>query len=130
MDGILIEGVTLTILDKTYRYVVIDPDEITWIFSYEKSDYIINSEGEEGWLWQAYYIRPGSFIVSSGPRSEEDISRFLDRYSHKLDSNDKLDMALFLRKGGLEEFLKKNHKEVVYDESSTRSEPNPRTDPW
>ncbi len=89
------------LLDRTHKYVVLGRDELVWIFVWETSHYDGNS-------WQCYFIRPGGLMVAQGPRKEKEVYNFLDQNSHMLDNDDKLDLALFLHKGGLESFLKEN----------------------
>lgn len=99
------------LLDRKYKYVVLDKDEKIWIFAYE-------TYGGDAYFWYSYYVRPGGFLVSQGPRNEEEVFNFLEQNSHKLDSDDKLNLALFLHKGGLESFLKENRNK------------NADSDPW
>lgn len=93
-----------TLLDQSHKYVILGQDEKIWVFAYE-----VISHGEEKY-WQSYSKKPGSFFVPQGPRTEQEVYRFIQLHSHKLDNNDKLDLYLFVYKGGLEEFLKRNRK--------------------
>lgn len=97
------------LLDRTCKYVVLGKDEKIWIFAWE-------SYGDSNaYNWQCYFIRPGSFMVAQGPREEQEVFNFLEEHSHKLDSEDKLDLAFFLHKGGLESFLKENRNNDADD---------------
>jgi len=92
------------LLDRSRKYVILGRDEKIWIFAWERS-YIGDDSAH---YWQCYFVRPGGLVVAQGPRDEREVYEFLDQHSHKLDADDKLDLALFLHKGGLESFLKEN----------------------
>lgn len=94
------------LLDRTRKYVVLGRDERIWIFAWEHQHY----NEDEPYCWQCYYVKPGGLIVATGPKEEREVFDFLEQNSHKLDSDDKLDLALFLHKGGLESFLKKEQE--------------------
>ena len=104
------------LLDRGRKYVVLGPDEKVWMFAWENT----YQGGEWEYRWQTYYIRPGGLAVAHGVQSEREVFEYLTKHAHKLDSDDKLDLYLFTRKGGLEKFLKENRKSDATDSS----------DPW
>src|SRR5665213_411404 len=91
-----------TLLDITKKFVVFGPDEKLWYFVYELiPDSSILS-------WQAYSAKPGFTIyIPDGPWSEDSVNRFIAKHSRKLTDSDRIDLFLFLHKGGIERFLKK-----------------------
>ena len=85
------------LLDHSKKFLVLGPDEKIWYFVFETTE------------WQAYSKQPGKNIfVPEGPWLEDSVFRFVTIYSRKLSDSDKIDLWLFLYKGGLEVFLKKN----------------------
>lgn len=89
------------LLDQSRKFVVLGPDEKIWFFVYELTPEVHG--------WQAYSKRPGiNAFVPEGPWLEETVFRFVNIYSRKLTDNDKIDLWLFLYKGGLEYFLQKH----------------------
>lgn len=96
------------LLDQSKKFVVLGPDEKIWFFVYELTT--------ESTGWQAYSKRPGmSAYVPEGPWLEESVFRFLNIYTRKLTDNDKIDLWMFLYKGGFESFLRKHKSKETYD---------------
>jgi hypothetical protein len=88
------------LLDQSKKFVVLGPDEKIWFFVYELTPEIHG--------WQAYSKRPGlNAFVPEGPWLEESVYRFVNIYSRKLTDDDKIDLHLFLYKGGLEALFTK-----------------------
>lgn len=102
------------LLDTTYKYMVWGRDECFWLFVYESS-YIGTVKA-----WQSYKKQPGSFYVPQGPKTEQEVIDFLLSNNHKLDEEDKLDLYLFVNKGGLEEFLEENRIKIDYGTNTGR----------
>ena len=104
---------TAPLLDITRKYILLGPDEWVWIFSYDSSKDAI---GEVFSSWQAYAQKPGGLALPQGGRTEMEVIEFFDKHWRQLDDDDKMNLILFLYHGGLESFLKENHKETK-DES-------------
>jgi|ERR1700694_758872 len=101
---------TESLLDQSHKFVVLGPDEKIWYFAYEG---MTNAEEKVIFHWQAYSKRPGlDIFVPDGPWSEESVFKFLEKHSRKLTDADRIDLFLFLHKGGIEIFLLKNRIEV------------------
>ena len=57
--------------------------------------------------WQAFSKKPGlTIFIPDGPWSEESVRGFLAKHSRPLTDSDRIDLFLFLHKGGIERFLK------------------------
>lgn len=100
------------LLDQSHKYMILGQDEKIWVFAYEAISYTDSNEK----YWQAYSKKPGFFFVPQGPRTEKEVYEFIELHSHKLDNDDKLDLYLFIYKGGLEQFLERYRKK---NESNT-----------
>lgn len=92
------------LLDTGKKYIVLGKDEQIWSFAFESEDYVASANK----CWMAYSKKPGSFFIAKGPRTEKEVYNFLVECWHKLDDDDKIDLYLFLEKGGIENFLEEN----------------------
>jgi hypothetical protein len=96
-----------SLLDQSRKFVILGQDERIWLFVYEPTP--DTDTGLSDYYWQAYSQKPGLLFVPEGPWAEDAIVRFLEKHgTHPLDSEDKLDLLLYLHLGGLEVYLKKN----------------------
>lgn len=98
---------TESLLDQSRKFVTVGPDEKIWVFSFEAPSAGTVHE------WQAYSKTPDSEIfVPEGPWSEAMVLKFIGVNWKKLNDSDRIDLFLFLHKGGLEHFLQKSRKET------------------
>lgn len=103
---------TEQLLDQTCKFIALGPDERIWIFVYEPTP-TSSSQGNTVFEWQAFSRGPKFDIyIPEGPWSEAMVLRFLNAHTRKLTNSDRIDLFLFLHKGGLEAFLQKHRKET------------------
>jgi hypothetical protein len=80
-------------LNKQTIYGVQTADEVFWRFRY-KANY---GYGETTWAWEAEAKYPGKkFFMSEGDRTEDQIIEILEQNNHKLDTDDLIDLELWL----------------------------------
>jgi hypothetical protein len=98
---------TESLLDQSRVFVVFGPDEKIWVFKYESQAKTTGMVGT--YDWQAYSRKPGyDVFLPSGAWPEDSVHRFLTKHSRKLTDSERIDLWLYLHKGGIEAFLKKN----------------------
>lgn len=103
---------TERLLDQSRKFVVVGPDEKIWFFAWESS----NSGIGNAYSWQAYSRKPGITVyLPEGPWSEASVLRFLNKHSRKLTDSDRIDLFLYLHRGGLEAFLHRNRTKETHD---------------
>lgn len=98
---------TESLLDQSRTFVVFGPDENIWVFKYESQ---AKSTGMVAtYDWQAYRKRPGSDVfLPDGAWPEDSVLRYLTKHSRKLTDSERIDLFLYLHKGGIEAFLHKH----------------------
>lgn len=99
---------TERLLDQSRKFVVLGPDEKVWYFAWENNGI---SKG-----WQGYSQGPGSdVVVSEGAWTEANVLRFLNKHLRKLTNSDRIDLFLYLHKGGIEMWLHKHRIKEIND---------------
>lgn len=91
------------LLDQSHKFVVLGPDEKIWFFAWESTT---TDSSNVVYGWQAYSKSPGSSIfIAEGVWGEASVLRFLNKHARKLTDSDRIDLFLYLHKGGIEAFL-------------------------
>lgn len=94
---------TERLLDQSRKFVVLGPDEKIWYFAWESSS-------NNNYGWQAYSKMPGLAVYIPEPSHwpESSVLRFLNKHTRRLTDSDRIDLFLYLHKGGFETFLRRN----------------------
>lgn len=93
---------TERLLDQSRKFVVLGPDEKIWYFAWESTNSIYG--------WQAYSKKPGLAVYAPEKNHwpEASVLRFLNKHMRKLTDSDRIDLFLYLHRGGIEMFLRRN----------------------
>lgn len=103
---------TEPLLDQSRKFVALGPDEKTWFFAWESS----KATGTTTYSWHAYSKALGTDVyLPEGPWSEAAVFRFLTKHTRKLTDSDRIDLFLYLHKGGFEAFLHKRRIKETND---------------
>lgn len=102
---------TESLLDQSRTFVVFGPDEKIWVFKYESQ--AASTGMVSTYDWQAYSRKPGfDVFIPMGAWPEDSVFRYLTKHSRKLTDSERIDLFLYLHKGGMEMFLRKHRTTV------------------